>query len=394
MEKIQICQIIDRAEEIRDEIIDIRRTLHMYPELGNEEFKTVEIICDYLKKCNIEYEIVTGTGVVGIIRGNGSEKTIALRADIDALPIEEKLEVSYKSRNKGLMHACGHDIHTAILLGSARLLSENREALNGNVKLFFQPAEETTGGAKRMIEAGCMEKPKVENVLGIHVNPHVEVGKIEIKPGKLFAGSDMFKIIVSGTSSHGASPDKGVDAIVIAANIIVALQSIVSRSISPVESAVVTIGSIQGGTKENIVASQVELTGIIRTLDEDTRTFTKDKIRAISENIAYAMGGSAKLEIKESYPPLINDSEFTLKIKEEIKKLIGAENVLDKEFPNMGAEDFAYFAREVPSCFFEIGVKGIGQQAVDLHNEYFCPDEQAIIEGIKLQVNNVFFCLK
>lgn len=394
MEKIQICQIIDRAEDIRDEIIDIRRTLHMYPELGNEEFKTVEIICDYLKKCNIEYEVVAGTGVVGIISGNRSEKTIALRADIDALPIEEKLEVSYKSRNKGLMHACGHDIHTAILLGTAKILSENREALNGNVKLFFQPAEETTGGAKRMIEAGCMEKPKVENVLGIHVNPHVEVGKIEIKPGKLFAGSDMFKIIVSGTSSHGASPDKGVDAIVIAANIIVALQSIVSRSISPVESAVVTIGSIQGGMKENIVASQVELTGIIRTLDEDTRTFTKDKIRAISENIAYAMGGSAKLEIKESYPPLINDSEFTLKIKEEIKKLIGPENVLDKEFPNMGAEDFAYFAREVPSCFFEIGVKGIGQQAVDLHNEYFSPDEQAIIEGIKLQVNNTFFCLK
>lgn len=395
MQEKRTLEYINTAlKNIKDEIIILRRQLHMYPELGNEEFKTIETICEYLKKNNIEYKADNlSTGVVAIIRGKMPKKTIALRADIDALPIEEKVDIPYKSTRKGVMHACGHDIHTAILLGTAKLLSGMSETLNGNVKLFFQPAEETTGGARRMIAQGCMENPKVEHVLGIHVNPHLEVGKVEIKSGKLYAGSDMFKVIVNGKSSHGASPDKGVDAIVIAANIIVALQSIISRNISPVESAVVTIGSINGGTTENIIADRVELSGIIRTLDEETRILTKEKIKTIIEGIAFAMGGSANLEIIESYPPLINDRELTLKIKENISALIGNENVIDKEFPNMGAEDFAYFAKKVPSCFFEIGVKHPQKDAIDLHNEYFCPDEEAILEGIKLQVSNVISLL-
>ena len=391
---INVNEINMAVENLREEIIALRRQLHMYPELGNEEYQTIETICQYLKKYNIEYKSgSSATGVVGIIRGKLSQKTIALRADIDALPIEEKTNIPYKSVNKGIMHACGHDIHTAILLGTAKILSEMRESLDGNVKLFFQPAEETTGGAKRMIDEGCMENPKVEHVLGIHVNPHLEVGKIELKSGKLYAGSDMFKIIVSGKASHGASPDKGVDAILIAANIVIALQSIISRSISPVESAVVTIGSINGGVKENIIADKVELSGIMRTLDEETRSFTKNKIRAIVEGIASAMGGSARLEITESYPPLINDKALTLKLKENMINIIGSENVIDKEFPNMGAEDFSYFAKSVPSCFFEIGVKQPDMEAIDLHNEYFYPDEEAIFEGIRLQVSNVLSLL-
>lgn len=382
-------------EKIESEIIELRRHLHMYPELGNKEFKTMEFICEYLEKNRIEYESgIAGTGVVGIIRGKTQNKTIALRADIDALPISEKAKVDFKSKVEGVMHACGHDIHTAILLGTAKILNDMKANLNGNVKLFFQPAEETTGGARRMIEQGCLENPKVDNVLGLHVNPHLETGKVEIKSGKLYAGSDMFTINIKGKSSHGASPDKGVDAILIASNIVLALQSIVSRSISPVESAVVTIGSINGGTKENIIAEEVVLKGIIRTLDENTRDFTKSKIKTIAESIAFGMGGSCSLEIVESYPPLINDSKLTSIIKENVCKLIGKENVIDKEFPNMGAEDFAYFAKVVPSCFFEIGVKAENEEAVDLHNGNFCPDEKSIIEGVKIQVSNVICLLK
>lgn len=329
--------IKDEVKNIENEIIDIRRDLHMHPELSNGEFRTMEKICQYLEAWGIEYvSRVAGTGVVATIRGLKPGKTVGLRADIDALPIEEKNEVAYKSVTKGIMHACGHDIHTAILLGAGKVLKSMESELVGNVKLFFQPAEETTGGAQRMIREGCLENPKVDHVLGLHVDPFLAVGKVKIKEGKLYAASDMFTIKIKGKSSHGASPEQGIDAMVIAANIILSLQSVVSRSISPLQSAVVTIGTISGGTKENIIPEDVEMKGIIRTLDPESRKFTKEKIKNMVENIAIGMGGEAELIIQESYAPLINDKSVTKRLREMMIELIGRENVVEKEFPNMG----------------------------------------------------------
>ena len=240
--------ILSKAESIRDWIVEIRRDFHMNPELSTEEFRTRDKIVEYLKNLGIEYKTgIADTGVLGIIRGKQSGKTVGLRADIDALPIQDKKNVSYKSTIDGKMHACGHDAHTAILLGAAKILKGMEDDLHGNVKLFFQPAEETIGGAERMIKAGVMENPKVDAVFGLHVSPEIDVGKIGVRYGQTNAYADGLEIIVCGKDCHAARPQEGVDAIVIASHIIIALQSIVSRNIDPTNSAVVTIGTINGG---------------------------------------------------------------------------------------------------------------------------------------------------
>lgn len=382
--------IKDRVKQIENEVIDIRRYFHKYPELSNQEFRTMNKISEHLKAWSIEHENgVAKTGVMGIIRGRQPGKTIAIRADIDALPIDEANETPYRSMNKGVMHACGHDAHTAILLGVGRVFKQIEDELKGNIKLLFQPAEETIGGAERMIKAGCLQNPKVDYALGLHVSPNIEAGKIQIKYGKLYTASDMLTIKAKGKSAHGASPDKGIDPMLIAANIILALQTIVSRNLSPFNPVALTIGQITGGTKGNIIAGEIEMQGILRTLDSKTRTYTRERIRAIVESAAQAYGGEGELIINESYPPLIND-ESTLKVVEETaRKLIGEENVVHKEFPNLGAEDFAYFAQSVKSCFFEIGCRNETSGYVNgLHNNYFDLDEKCLGLGILLQVEN------
>ncbi|MGB5823549.1 MAG: M20 family metallopeptidase, partial [Proteocatella sp.] len=280
-----------------------------------------------------------------------------------------------------------------VLLGAGRILKNMEAELAGNVKLFFQPAEETTGGSKRMIEAGCLENPKVDYVLGVHIDPSLEVGKVKIKEGKLYAASDMFTIKIKGKSAHGASPDKGVDALIIAANVVMSMQTVVSRNISPLQPAVVTIGTINGGTKDNIISDYVEMSGITRTLDEETRTQVKEKMKNIVENIAKGMGGEGELILSDSYAPLINDKKVTKKLREVMIEAIGRENVVEKEFPNMWAEDFSYFAQAVPSCFFDLGVRSKGAEESDLHNGSLLPDEKSLAHGIYLQVKNTLALL-
>ncbi|HCS09817.1 MAG TPA: amidohydrolase [Clostridiales bacterium] len=387
-----------RIDEIFDELVEIRRDFHKNPELSQNEFRTQKKIIEYLNSWGIGNYVCAETGAVGIIKGKNKGKTVGIRGDIDALPINEKNNVPYSSIAPGVMHACGHDAHAAIVLGIAKIMKEladTEDSINGNVKLFFQPAEETIGGADRMIQEGCMENPKVDYVLGLHVQPYLNTGKVELKYGKLNAATDSINIVLKGKAAHGAYPDKGIDAIVMAGNVITALQSIVSRNTSPINSVVISLGKISGGVKDNIIADEVKITGTLRTLDDETRQYTKDRISNIVNNVAAAFGGEGITTFYEGYKSLINDNEVVARIKENAEKLQGKENVEFKEFPSLGAEDFSYFIDAAKGAFFHLGcgnyVKGI---TAPIHTEYFDIDEECLKVGVKLQVENIITLLK
>ncbi|NLJ57962.1 MAG: amidohydrolase [Tissierellia bacterium] len=386
-----------RIDEIFNELVEIRRDFHKNPELSQQEFRTQAKIIEYLNKWGIENYISAETGVVGIIRGKKPGNTVAIRGDIDALPIEEKNTTVYASVNPGVMHACGHDAHGTIVLGVGKIIKEladSEESINGNVKLFFQPAEETVGGAKRMVKEGCMENPKVDYVLGLHVMPYLDTGKLELKYGKLNAATDTIKIVLQGKSAHGAYPDSGVDAIMIAGHVITGLQTIVSRNISPLNSVVISLGKITGGVKSNVIADQVKIVGTLRTLDSQTRLYAKERIESIVKQTAVAYGGEGRVTFKEGYQALINNDELVTIIKENAEKVLGMENVEYKEFPSLGAEDFSYFADVAKGAFFHLGCgnseKGITSP---IHTETFDIDEGCLKVGVKLQVKNVLTLL-
>ena len=384
-----------RVEEIYDELVAIRRDFHMHPELSQNEFRTSAKICEYLDSWGIEYKSgVADTGVVGLIKGKKSGKTIGLRADIDALPINERNTGNYCSLNQGVMHACGHDAHTTILLGVSKLLKEMEDTLEGNVKLFFQPAEETIGGAQRMVNEGCMKNPDVDYVLGLHVMPYINAGKVELKYGKLNASTDEIKIIIKGKSGHGAYPEKGIDAIMISGYVITAVQSLVSRNISPLNSIVLSLGTISGGVKNNVIADEVIIKGTLRALDNETRSFAKERIKELVSNTAKAFGGEGVAEFHEGYQALINADEVVDVIKENAEKFIGKENVVFKEFPSLGAEDFSYFSDVAPGGFFHLGC-GNSERGItaNIHCDDFDIDEECLKTGVFLQVENVLSLL-
>lgn len=385
--------IQNRVNEIYQELVDIRRDFHRNPELSQSEFRTQRKIQDYLNDWNIENYVCAETGVVGIIKGKKSGKTIGIRGDIDALPINEKSNASYCSLNEGVMHACGHDAHTTILLGVAKIMKEladSEESFQGNVKLFFQPAEETIGGGKRMVHEGCMINPAVDYVLGLHVMPYIDAGKVELKYGKLNASTDTIKITLKGKQAHGAYPDNGIDAIAMSGSVITALQTIVSRNISPLNSVVISLGKISGGVKDNVIADEVNISGTLRALDDDTRAFVKQRIKNIVENTAFAFGGEGSVDFHDGYQALINNDEVVDVIKENAEKVLGKENIVFKEFPSLGAEDFSYFSDVVKGAFFHLGcgnrTKGITSS---IHTETFDIDEECLKVGVLLQVNNI-----
>jgi amidohydrolase len=388
--------IEESIDEILEEVIGIRRDFHKHPELSGKEIRTGKKICEYLDKWNIQYETgIAETGIVGIIRGKkGEGKTVGIRADIDALPINETGDYDYCSINPGIMHACGHDVHTAILLGTAKLLKGIEQEIRGNIKLFFQPAEEAIGGAERMIKDGCLENPKVDYAIGLHVMPNIPVGKVELKYGKLNGNSGNVKITINGKSGHAAYPDQSVDAIVIAANVITGLQTLVSRNVSPLNSVVLTFGKIYGGEKSNIITDKVVLEGTLRTLDTQSRMEAKEKIKKIAENIAIGLGGSADIEFKDGYVALINDTDVVHVIRDTAIDILGEENIVYKEFPSMGGEDFSYFTEKIPSAFYHLGCgneeKGINEP---LHNKKFMVDEDCIKTGLMMQVKTVLALL-
>lgn len=373
-----------------DELIKIRREFHMYPEVSGQEYETMERIASYLDRWGVSYEKgVAVTGLVARLAGNRPGKNIALRADIDALGFDEmNTELPYCSRNPGVMHACGHDVHTTILLGAVKAIKSLNGDFPGSVTFIFQPDEEGNGGARRMIQAGCLEHPHIDHVLGLHVDPRFPVGKIGVVYGKMYAASDMITLKVYGKSCHGAQPQEGVDAIVIASNIINAIQTVISRATDPMDSAVCTIGKIEGGHIRNQVAEYVQCEGIIRTLDSRTRIETRKKITEICTGVASAMGGRAKLEVTESYGPLITDKAVTDMIRKTAGKLFGTDGVILEAGPQMTVEDFSYFASACPSGFYHLGCAAPekADKAIQLHNSCFDVDEKCIVAGVRLQV--------
>ncbi len=379
--------IRDRAEEINPELIRIRRHIHANPELSFEEEQTMEFIAAELDRLGIPYKKnFGGYGVVGMIKGNDPlSKVIALRADMDALPIQEKNDAEYASQNEGVMHACGHDVHTANLLGAARILNELKEHFTGSVKLIFQPAEERIpGGASIMIEEGVLEKPQVLSVLGQHVYPEMEKGKVGFYPGVYMASTDEIYITVKGKGGHGALPSRTTDIVLVASHIVVALQQIVSRRANPHVPTVVTIGKFHANGSTNVIPREVSLEGTLRTFDDVWRMQAKQYIKEIAEGVAKSMGAEVEVRIKHGYPVLKNEEEMTQKHIEWAKEYLGEENV-ELISPRMTSEDFSYYSQAVPSCFYRLGTANHAEGILSpLHTDTFDVDESAMIIGAGL----------
>lgn len=382
-------------EKILPEIIEYRRRMHEYPCLSEEEGPACDMTAEVLAGHGIKCErLLDGTALCAVV-GSGSAPAVAIRADIDALPLSETTGLPFASRAGGVMHACGHDIHAACALGAAIVLKKLEGSFRGSVKVMFQPAEETIGGARRMIEAGVLDSPRVSGVIGLHVLPSLPAGKVSFKYGKMHASSDEFSVIFHGRGCHGASPSEGCDAVLMASQFVVAVQQAVSRNVAPVESAVVTVGSIYGGSKGNIIAESVQVCGIIRTLDEETRMLLRRRVEEIAGGTALCCGGTAEFILRPSYRALINDNPATACVEAAARELLGAKNVVIKNIPSMGAEDFAYFAAARPSCFYELGCGFPGREKMcSLHSPGFEADENCIAAGILLQAGGALALLE
>lgn len=382
--------MLDRARTILPWLVDIRRDFHQHPELGLEEHRTAAQVVARLRDMGIDHRAgLGGTGVLGIIQGSEGSGVVALRADMDALPMPDLKDVPYASKTPGMMHACGHDVHMTILLGAARLLAEDRSALPGMVKLLFQPAEETVGGAKLLIEAGALRDPAVDAIFGLHVDPALEVGQVGFHFGQRNASSDDLRITVHGTSAHGAYPWEGVDAVLIAAQVVQSLQTIVSREVDARDAVVITIGKISGGTQGNIVADRVELVGTVRCLKQDVREATLEKIRRRAEGVAAGMGGRAAVEITPSYDPINNDLELLEMVRDHSRQLVGDARIVVFDKPNMGVEDFGFYLSETRGAYFSLGVRNEDRGIVhQVHHGRFDVDEEAMVYGVALQVMN------
>lgn len=381
------------ANAIKDELVAIRRDLHEHPEIGFQEVRTSGIIKKFLKDNGIPYTEVAKTGVCGIIKGTkeGNNKTIALRGDIDGLPIKDMKTCEYKSQENGKMHACGHDAHTTILLGAAKVLNKHKDKFSGTVKLLFEPGEETTGGAIPMIEEGVLDNPNVDAILGLHVDEETDCGTIKIKKGVVNAASNPFTIKITGQGGHGASPHTTVDPIVIASHIVLALQTIVSREIAPVNPAVITVGTLNAGTAQNIIPGEATLSGMIRTMTKEDREFAIRRLNEIVNGIATISRAKTEIKIDESYPCLYNNDEFVDLISESANVVLGKENVLEQRAPKMGVESFAYFANERPAAFYFLGSGNKTKKTTEpAHSNLFNIDEDCLPIGVAIQALAAF----
>jgi amidohydrolase len=392
--------IDQKAQTLDKKLVEWRRDFHQNPELGNREFKTSEKVANHLKQLGIE--VTTGiahTGVVGILKGGKPGPVVALRADMDGLPVTERVELPFKSavvtdyngQKTGVMHACGHDTHIAILMGVAEVLASMKSELPGTIKFIFQPAEEGApvgeeGGAEIMVKEGVLDNPKVEAIFGLHIDSQLEVGSISYRPGATMAAVDFFSIDVKGKQTHGAYPWSGVDPIVTSSQIVTALQTIVSRNLNITQApAVVTIGAINGGIRQNIIPESVKMIGTIRTFDEGMHTYVHKRITDISTLIAQSAGATAKVEIDVMYPVTFNDVPLTEKMIGTLQNVAGKDNV--KLIPaKTGAEDFSYFQQNVPGFFFFLGGMPKGKNVADAaphHTPDFYVDEGSLVLGVR-----------
>lgn len=377
-------------EQYEQELIEIRRHLHMNPELSLKEFKTTKFIKDKLTALGIEIiDMGLETGLVGLLRGSQDGPTIALRGDIDALPIQELNDVAYKSKNDGIMHACGHDIHTASVLGAAMILSQIRDEIKGNVMFVFQPAEEINYGAKLMVSKGLFTDVKADLVFGVHNNPEIPWGKIAIKKGGLMAAVDTIRFKVTGKGGHGALPQATRDPITAASAMIVNLQSIVSRNVHPLNPAVISIGSFHAGEANNVIPELVEITGTVRSFEPEVRKMLSERIKEVLETTAKAYMVEVELEYIFDLPAVYNENELTDLAYKATAEIVGEDMIVDPT-PSMGGEDFSIFTEKIPGFFFWLGV---GNKDKDMnyvwHNPRFDGDDRAIINASAVMSNMV-----
>ncbi len=376
-----------KAEQEFDAIVNIRQYLHKYPELSFHEHNTSAFVSRELNETGVEYKNkIAGTGVVAIIEGkNPSKNVVALRADMDALPIQEANDVPYKSTNAGVMHACGHDVHTSSLIGVAKILHHLRDEFEGTVKLIFQPAEEKLpGGASLMIAEGVLENPKPSGIIGQHVMPLIETGKVGFRSGVYMASTDEIYVTVKGKGGHGAMPHLNVDPVLITSHIIVALQQIVSRVANPTMPSVLSFGKVIANGATNVIPNEVYLEGTFRTLDEQWRSEAHIRMKAMAEQMATAMGGTCEFNIKRGYPALVNEEKITARSRGYAVDYLGKENVLDLDIW-MAAEDFAFYSQVTDACFYRLGTRNEARGITSsVHTPTFDIDENALKIGMGL----------
>jgi amidohydrolase len=385
--------ILKKAEGLKQKMIDLRRDFHQYPEVGLQEFNTARKVEGVLKALGLETRMfVNGTGVRGFLKGSGPGETIALRADMDALPIQEETDLPYQSQNKGVMHACGHDAHTAMLLGAAMILSEMRKELKGNVAFIFQPAEEIGAGAKAMVEEGVLEG--VNRIFGLHVYSILPFGTLGYRPGPLMAAGDFFDVKITGKGGHGGLPHLTVDPIVIAANAISTLQTVVSREVDPVESAVISICKMNGGEAYNVIPETATFGGTIRTHKPELRESIPKRVKEILSGLVSGMRGSYELTLMSKFPATINDEEMTAFVAKVAKEILG-EDKLSLLKPLMGSEDFSFYLQKVPGTFAFLGVENKEKGIIyPHHHPKFDIDEDILPLGTALHVTVALEYLK
>jgi len=392
---MQISEILSQSKEIHQWIVEKRRTIHRNPELMYEEFETSRLVQNTLKELDITYEKdIAITGVVGII-GNGSDPCIALRADMDALPIHEEADVDFRSEIDDKMHACGHDCHTAMLLGAAKVLKENEHTIDGTIKLIFQPAEEGGAGGKMMREEGVLEDPEVKQIFGLHVTSKLPTGTLASKEGTLLAATSSIKILVRGNGGHAAMPQLTIDPVVTGSKIVVELQTLISREMDPLESGVISITMANAGTATNVIPSTMELQGTIRSLTSEGISKLQNRVKEVAESIALANRCEAEVTFPgNDFPPTVNDAECWQMGKSAAKEILGQEKVSEMG-PIMGGEDFSYYTQVIPGCFSFLGV---GNPEIDaiygVHHPKFKVDEDALSLGTAIHVNTAFKALK
>lgn len=385
-------------DEIMPGVVGDRRTLHQHPELGFQEFETAKLVAERLAAMGVE-DIRTGiavTGVTGLIRGTragGPNRVVLVRADMDALPIHEENDVDYRSQVDGKMHACGHDAHTAMLLGVGRLLIDRRDEFSGTVKLLFQPAEEGGGGARVMIEEGVLEDPPVDIVFGQHVAAEVPVGAIELRAGPAMAAADRFELTIQGRGGHGAQPHLTVDPIAVGAQIVLALQTIVAREVDPTKEAVVTVGVFEAGSAANVIPDTAVLRGTLRSFDPEVRALLGARVGEIAAGIAQAMRATVDYSYQPGYPATVNDPDETERVRRIAAEVVGAEHVLTADL-QMGAEDFSYFLERKPGCFFFTGTRDEGAGITwGHHHPRFDVAEDGMAVGMEVMVRTVLSAL-
>ena len=374
------------AKDIFNDVVANRRHLHSHPELSFHEVETSVFVANKLEELGLEYHKMADTGLVALIKGDKpSDQVVALRADMDALPITEANDVPYKSQNVGVMHACGHDVHTSSLLGVAKILTSLKSEFGGTIKLIFQPAEEKLpGGASLMIQEGVLENPKPAAVIGQHVMPLIDAGKVGFRAGKYMASTDELYVTVRGKGGHGAQPQQNLDPVIITAHILTALQTIISRSADPKSPSVLSFGKVIANGATNVIPNEVYLEGTFRTMDEQWRSEAHIKIKKMAEGIAESMGGSCEFNIMRGYPFLINEEKLTAVTRANAEEYLGKENVLDLDIW-MAAEDFAYYSQVADSCFYRLGTRNEARGITSsVHTPTFDIEESALEQSVGL----------